>query len=654
MCASEYDKMKKKPPLQPSSVRVFTWGAQHPVTNMGKFTDTMTHNGKTVVEEIHVLRGDIPAPCLLSNVTAKIMGLLKMMYHMSEKESILQEYPKLTDGLGKLEGKQITLHINEAVRPVAQHHRRVPIHLQPQVEEEIKALLAQDIIEPAEGPTPWVSPIVAVPKKDTTQIRICVDMRIPNTAIERERHPGPHLDDMISCLTGMRKFSKLDLCKGYHQLELDEQSRYITTFSTHLGLFRYKRLSFGISSAAEIFQETIRQIIRPITNSLNYSDDILVFGKSDGEHDTALRAVCSRLVEVGLTVQIGCHTDNLSGKEDDLSKRQQLFRPPTVTKVYQVKSEKMTISTLWGGLIYILVPGRCQLGLLSITVTGAVRAPFYKHGETTDSDWLETVRHYPAPWAEFATENITLTVPAECALAVEKPSSLMSLWDRMMAAVAELAAIPFPFWRPERIVADVQISGGWMHAGYPIMAHTDSAKELTNFDLISGGIWGPIHELGHNQQCWGWNISPNTTEATCNLWSVYVSEKVLGIPRSRAHGDLHPECREQHIKNYLEKGAKLEDWTLWAALETYLQLQEAFGWAPFIQLFSDYQKMTDIKDENSFKMNLWAEKFSNQVKKNLAPFFKMWGWPIKGSVSAKLSSLPEWEENPMKKFVGSH
>ncbi|XP_078502553.1 TRPM8 channel-associated factor 2-like [Lissotriton helveticus] len=354
-----------------------------------------------------------------------------------------------------------------------------------------------------------------------------------------------------------------------------------------------------------------------------------------------------------LKVQIGCHTDNLSGKEDDLSKRQQLFRPPTVTKVYQVKSEKMTISTLWGGLIYMLVPGRCQLGLLSITVTGAVRAPFYKHGETTDSDWLESVRHYPAPWAEFATENIILTVPAECALAVEKPSSLMSLWDRMMAAVAELAAIPFPFWRPERIVADVQISGGWMHAGYPIMAHTDSSKELTNFDLISGGIWGPIHELGHNQQCWGWNISPNTTEATCNLWSVYVSEKVLGIQRSRAHGDLHPECREKHIKNYLEKGARLEDWTLWAALETYLQLQEAFGWAPFIQLFSDYQKMTDIKDENTYKMNLWAEKFSNQVKKNLAPFFKMWGWPIKDSVSAKLSSLPEWEENPMKKFVES-
>ncbi|XP_078514937.1 TRPM8 channel-associated factor homolog [Lissotriton helveticus] len=350
-----------------------------------------------------------------------------------------------------------------------------------------------------------------------------------------------------------------------------------------------------------------------------------------------------------LKVQIGCHTDNLSGKEDDFSKRQQLFRPPTVTKVYQVKSEKMTISTLWGGLIYILVPGRCQLGLLSITVTGAVRAPFYKHGETTDSDWLETVGHYPAPWAEFATENIILTVPAEYALAVEKPSTLISLWDRMMAAVAELAAIPFPFLRPERIVADVQISGGWMHAGYPIMAHTDSAKELTNFDLISGGIWGPIHELGHNQQCWGWNISPNTTEATCNLWSVYVSEKVLGIPRSRAHGDLHPECREKHITNYLEKGAKLQDWTLWAALETYLQLQEAYGWAPFIQLFSDYQTMTDIKDENPSKMNLWAEKFSNQVKKNLAPFFKMWGWPIKDSVSAKLSSLPEWEENPMKK-----
>ncbi|XP_078514893.1 TRPM8 channel-associated factor homolog [Lissotriton helveticus] len=347
-----------------------------------------------------------------------------------------------------------------------------------------------------------------------------------------------------------------------------------------------------------------------------------------------------------LQVQIGCQSDDLSAKEE-------LFRPPVVIRIYEVKSAKMTISNLWGGLIYILVPERCGLGPLSVTIKGAVRAPFYKHGETTDSAWLDTVRHYPAPWAEFATENIILTVPAEKAKAVEKPSALMSMWDRMMEAIAELAAVPFPFWRPERIVADVQISVGSMHSGYPIMGLAENCEEFLKVELNTGGNWGPIHELGHNRQVWKWDLSPNTTEATCNLWSVYVSEKVLNVSRSKAHKNLQPQTREKTIKNYIKNGAKLEDWKDWTALETYLQLQEAFGWVPFIQLFSDYQKMSNIKNENPYKMNLWAEKFSNQVKKNLAPFFKMWGWPIEDSLSKELSSLPEWEENPMKKFAGN-
>ena len=77
-------------------------------------------------------------------------------------------------------------------------------------------------------------------------------MRQPNKAIQRERHSMPTLDELIHDLNGATMFSKLDLRAGYHQLELNAESRYITTFSTHVGLFRYKRLNFGINSASEI------------------------------------------------------------------------------------------------------------------------------------------------------------------------------------------------------------------------------------------------------------------------------------------------------------------------------------------------------------------------------------------------------------------
>ncbi|PIK41369.1 hypothetical protein BSL78_21779 [Apostichopus japonicus] len=160
-----------------------------------------------------------------------------------------------------------------------------------------------DIIEKVDGPTPWVSPIVVVPKPHAPdKIRLCVDMRLPNQAIKRERHVTPTVDELIHDLNGSSVFSKLDLNAGYHQLELEHESRNITTFSTHVGLRRYKRLSFGISSAAELFQNVISQTLEGIPGVMNISDDILVFGKTTQEHDKSLALVFQRLSEKGLTL----------------------------------------------------------------------------------------------------------------------------------------------------------------------------------------------------------------------------------------------------------------------------------------------------------------------------------------------------------------
>ena len=123
-------------------------------------------------------------------------------------------------------------------------------------------MMDNDLIEEVDGgATPWVSPIVVAPKpKSPNEVRICVDMREPNRAITRTRYIIPTVDDIIVDLNGAKVFSKLDLVKGYNQLVLAESSRNITCF-THAGLFRYKRLCFGINSAAEIFQNTLRNVL---------------------------------------------------------------------------------------------------------------------------------------------------------------------------------------------------------------------------------------------------------------------------------------------------------------------------------------------------------------------------------------------------------
>lgn len=90
--------------------------------------------------------------------------------------------------------------------------------------------------------------------------------------------------------------------------------------------------------------------------------------------------------------------------------------------------------------------------------------------------------------------------------------------------------------------------------------------------LQANGLWGAIHELGHNQQQSEWEFPPHTTEATCSLWSVYVNETVLGIPRDKAHNALTVEFRKKRIQDYIKNGAQLKDWEVFTALETYLQV----------------------------------------------------------------------------------
>ena len=122
-----------------------------------------------------------------------------------------------------------------------------------QIEDKIGELEKNDIIEKTSGPTPWVSNIVAVPKQNNT-VRLAIDMQQANKAILLERFPMPNIDETLQQMNGASVFSRLDLTEAFHQIEISEQSRYITTFVCHKGLYRYKRLNYGVSSATELFQ----------------------------------------------------------------------------------------------------------------------------------------------------------------------------------------------------------------------------------------------------------------------------------------------------------------------------------------------------------------------------------------------------------------
>ena len=220
---------------------------------------------------------------------------------MKIENDFQKKYPELFSGIGKLKDYQLKLHIDRKVKPVAQPLHRLPFRIREKVDKKLEVLKAKDIIESFSGPTPWVSPLVAVPKSNN-DLRICIDMRRANEAVQRERHPIPTVEELLQDFNEATVFSKLDLKDGYHQIDLSEDSRDITTFVTNKGLYRYKRLNFGISSASEMYQHIIEQAIRGCEGGRNSSDDIIVYRKTKEEHDARVCKVLERLRDRGLTL----------------------------------------------------------------------------------------------------------------------------------------------------------------------------------------------------------------------------------------------------------------------------------------------------------------------------------------------------------------
>ncbi|GFW68614.1 retrovirus-related Pol polyprotein from transposon 17.6 [Trichonephila clavipes] len=128
------------------------------------------------------------------------------------------------------------------------------------------------IIIKVEEPTEWVSNMVGIdsPKK----LRICLDPRSLNEAIQRPHYPIPTADALITKLQGGKMLTILDAKNGFWRLPLDKESSYLTTFCTPWGRYRFLVLPFGLSSAPEEFQKAMEEIYEEDEDTNPYFDDM--------------------------------------------------------------------------------------------------------------------------------------------------------------------------------------------------------------------------------------------------------------------------------------------------------------------------------------------------------------------------------------------
>ncbi|CAB3983492.1 Transposon Tf2-6 poly [Paramuricea clavata] len=303
-------KRNKHVQLEPTQTNIYAYNAVQPLPLLGKCRLAVESNGKLTISTFYVVNGK--AGSLLGSETAAELGILKIkVTEVSKFHSM-----KTTGSRGRNEintgshsnGSDANSQSDSGNREIRDRNsmKNIDINTQKiQVSDKLEELQSLDIIEPAEGPTSWVSPIVAAPKPhNSDEIRLCGDYRRPNQALLRERHPIPTVDELMEEMSGAVVFSKLDLKAGYHQIVLEENSRNITTFCTHKGLFRYKRLPFGLSCASEVFQNAIQQALHGLHGVRNIADDIIVWGKTQTQHDKNLEALLQRLVVKKLTLNL--------------------------------------------------------------------------------------------------------------------------------------------------------------------------------------------------------------------------------------------------------------------------------------------------------------------------------------------------------------
>ena len=186
--------------------------------------------------------------------------------------------------------------------PIKQRPRRVPFALRDEVARMVDKMLEQGVIQPSKSP--WGSPIVLVAKKDGTT-RFCVDYRRLNAITKKDVYPLPRIDDTLDTLANNKCFSTLDLASGYWQIAMDESSREKTAFTTHVGLYDFTVMPFGLCNAPATFQRLMESVLHGLIgrSCMVYLDDVLVLGNSVEEHIANLRKVWSRLSQAGLRLK---------------------------------------------------------------------------------------------------------------------------------------------------------------------------------------------------------------------------------------------------------------------------------------------------------------------------------------------------------------
>ena len=178
--------------------------------------------------------------------SSRVQSLLELL-HLESSVLSIQELKYLQDFLiqhedvfafdsSELGSTDIVTHSIDTgdQPPIRQPVRQTPFALRSKVDEMVKEMMEQGVVQPLHSP--WASPIVLVKKKDGGT-RFCVDFHCLNAITKQDVFPLPRIDDTLDLLSSAKYFTTLDLASGYWQVKMAAESQEKTAFATYSGVW---------------------------------------------------------------------------------------------------------------------------------------------------------------------------------------------------------------------------------------------------------------------------------------------------------------------------------------------------------------------------------------------------------------------------------
>ncbi|WP_299440136.1 M60 family peptidase N-terminal accessory domain-containing protein [uncultured Aquimarina sp.] len=354
------------------------------------------------------------------------------------------------------------------------------------------------------------------------------------------------------------------------------------------------------------------------------------------------------MVNQGVKIVAGAHNN-----EPSVAGMQRFQR---ISKAIEITSTTTQIANPFGGALYFRIPQETTIGWQTVTINGAVKAPYFRMltGQPQNvGEWIADLTNAYVPWADIESDKMMFTLPTSM-VGVTDVTDVMLKWDEMIDLVNTVAGRPLTPVRAEYVQADC--SGGVGSGGYPKRMH-----ENTYDQALPSTYWSPLrileedfvetnqgfifHELGHNML---FPIPRGHAETVVQMFSVssyfvlsndleksisYVEDETYGRDTGAIAWMITPEFRnnmrmeDEHAKYQVRGGVK------------WFDIVDMFSWEDLGKLNKFFYDKWTVEGGSPLGNthvtdSEYLQAATERIGFNMTPLLNFWGTiPTTGEIS---------------------